>query len=250
MADSIAGVVLGAGAGERLRPLTAVRPKVLCPVGDRPMIDHALARFEGVTDSVAVNVHHGRALMEAHLGGRVHLSFEREVALGTAGALGLLRSWIDTRPVVVVNGDTYCPSSIGVLLDGWDATTIRVLVPTGQTFGPNVVIAGALMPWADVSPLLAEPSGLYEMSWRDAGADGRIEVVYLAADAPCIDCATPAAYLDANLAWSGGESVVGAGAEVRGTLEQSVVWPGAVVHHDEHLVRAIRAHQRLTVMVR
>jgi CTP:molybdopterin cytidylyltransferase MocA len=250
MADSIAGVVLGAGAGERLRPLTSVRPKVLCPVGDRLMIDHALARFDGVTSSVAVNVHHGPALMEMHLGGRTHLSFERDRALGTAGALGQLRSWIDSRPALVVNGDTYCPSSVTALLDGWDGTTIRVLVPAGDSFSPKVVVAGALMPWDDVARLEADPGGLYELSWRDADAAGRIETVSLPVDATCIDCATPARYLDANLAWSGGESVIGKAAEVFGTVEQSVVWPGATVSATEKLVRAIRVHQRLTVLVR
>src|SRR5437016_5112837 len=131
MADSIAGVVLGAGAGTRLRPLTSLRPKVLCPVGDHSLVDHALERFRGVTDSVAVNVHHHRGMLESHLARKVHLSIEEPAALGTAGAIGLLREWIDHRPVIVVNGDTYCPSSVGSLLDGWDGARIRVLVPAG-----------------------------------------------------------------------------------------------------------------------
>src|SRR5205085_7317613 len=103
MADSIAGVVLGAGLGLRLKPLTSLRPKVLCPVGDRPLVDHALGRFAGVTDSLAVNVHFHRPLLEAHLRGRVHLSLEEDEPLGTAGAIGWLREWIDHRPVLVVN---------------------------------------------------------------------------------------------------------------------------------------------------
>ena len=44
MPDSLAAVVLAAGAGTRLRPLTRLRPKALCPVGDRPLVDHALDR--------------------------------------------------------------------------------------------------------------------------------------------------------------------------------------------------------------
>src|SRR5215831_32736 len=101
MADSVAGVVLAAGAGTRLRPLTVLRPKVLCPLGDRPLVDHAIDRFAGVTDSVAVNVHAGREELESHLTGRVHMSFEEEAALGTAGALGHMKDWISGRPVVV-----------------------------------------------------------------------------------------------------------------------------------------------------
>src|SRR5262245_51261925 len=133
MADSVAGVALGAGAGVRLRPLTLLRPKVLCPVGDRPLIDHAIARFHGpgsggaetaVTVADAdVNVHHGRDLLESHLAGRwpqIHISVEEPEALGTAGALAALREWIDGRPVMVVNGDTWSPAPVASLLDGWD----------------------------------------------------------------------------------------------------------------------------------
>src|SRR6476660_4692563 len=98
MADSLAVVVLAAGAGDRLRPLTRLRAKVLCPVGDRPLVDHALARFDGVTTSVAVNAHHHLDQVRSHLAGRVPLSIGDPVALGTAGALGALRDWVDGRP--------------------------------------------------------------------------------------------------------------------------------------------------------
>src|SRR5438270_12020626 len=152
MADSIAGVVLAAGAGLRLRPLTGIRPKALCPVGDRSLVDHALERFTGVTTSLAVNVHHHRSMLESHLAGRVHLSIEEPEALGTAGALGELREWIDHRPVLVVNADTYCPSSVGVLLDGWDGERVRVLI-VGSTFGPSTPLAGCVLPWKEVAYL-------------------------------------------------------------------------------------------------
>ncbi len=47
--DGLAGVVLAAGAGTRLRPLTALRPKALCPVGTVPLLDLALARLAPLT---------------------------------------------------------------------------------------------------------------------------------------------------------------------------------------------------------
>ena len=62
-----------------------------------------------------------------------------------------------------------------------------------------------------------------------------------------IDCGTPRDYLEANLDWSGGDSVVGTGAIVRGTIERCVVWPGAVVEKGERLANAIRADGGLTV---
>jgi N-acetyl-alpha-D-muramate 1-phosphate uridylyltransferase len=250
MADSIAGVVLGAGLGVRLKPLTSLRSKVMCPVGDRPLVDHALERFAGVTESLAVNVHHHRDLLESHLARRVHLSIEDAEPLGTAGAIGLLREWIDQRPVVVVNGDTYCPSSVARLLDGWDGERLRVMVPAGVVFGPTAEIAGCVLPWKEVTTLAPEPTGLYERSWSRAAQEGRLEIVELPEGAVCIDCGTPSQYLAANLEWSGGESVIGPGALVEGTVDQCVIWPGAHVRADEHLTKAIRAHERLTVLVR
>jgi MurNAc alpha-1-phosphate uridylyltransferase len=242
--------VLAAGAGTRLAPLTRLRPKVLCPVGDRPLVDHALDRFDGVTSSVAVNLHHHRGMLEAHLAGRVHLSLEAEVALGTAGAIGLLRPWIDERPVIVVNGDTYCPSSLAPLLDGWDGESIRVLVAGGGSLGPHSGVAGALMPWSEVKTLAPVPTGLYERSWARARQEGRLEVVALPDGEVCFDCGTPRQYLAANLAWSGGESVIGKAAIVEGEVIESVVWPGAHVRPQERLTRAIRAGERMTVLVR
>lgn len=243
MDDSVAGVVLAAGAGRRLRPLTWLLPKPLCPVGGSALVDHALARFDGTTATVAVNVHHGRRLLEAHLAGRAHLSIEPVAALGTAGALGLLRDWVAGRPVVAVNADTWCPAPVGALLDGWDGRRTRLLVPAGTTFGPRMTVAGALMAWADVARLQPQPSGLYEVLWRRAADAGTVELVALPPGTPLYDCGTPPRYLAANLAWSGGSSVFGAGAVVAPGAEvtRSVLWPGAVVGPGERLFETVRA---------
>lgn len=200
--------------------------------------------------SVAVNVHHGRDLLESHLAGRVHLSIEEPEALGTAGALGALRDWIAGRPTLVVNGDTWCPTPAKDLLDGWDGERIRVLVHGGTELIDGVKVAGAVMPWSAVKKLEPVPSGLYQSSWRAANLAGQVEVVSLDEREPCVDCGTASEYLRANLAWSGGESVIGKGAVIEGTVTESVVWPGAVVHLEERLHRAIRAHDRMTVIVR
>lgn len=248
----MAGVVLAAGAGVRLRPLTRLRPKPLCPVAGVALVDDGLARVAAVTGdgptALAVNVHHGRDQLVAHLDGRVHLSVENPEPLGTAGALGHLRDWIDGRPVLVVNGDTWCPAPLGPLLDGWDGERIRVLVAGSSAMGERARVAGALMAWRDVAGLRAEPSGLWETSWRAALAAGRVEAVR--APPPFVDCGTPAAYLAANLAASGGAPVVGEGAVVEGDLVRSVVWPGAVVRAGEVLIDAIRADAGLTVLIR
>ena len=75
-AGELAGVVLAAGAGDRLWPLTRHLPKALCPVGTSPLVDHAIGRARSVATDVAVNVHHGRAALLVHLGDRVHVQVE------------------------------------------------------------------------------------------------------------------------------------------------------------------------------
>lgn len=247
MGDSLAGVALGAGAGTRLRPLSLLRPKVLCPVGDQPLIDHAIGRLGSVVDEVAVNAHDSQPTLRDHLQGRVHLSLERGEALGTAGGIANLRRWIDGRAVVVVNGDTWCPGGLEHLVEGWDGTAIRILVAGDEPFGPRARIAASLMPWHVVRDLPVTPSGLWEVSWRQAFEEGHIDTVHH--HGPFVDCADALDYLRANLAAAGG-SVVGDGAVVDGTIEESVVWPGARVREGEHLRRAIRTDAGTTVLVR
>lgn len=240
-------MVLAAGRGERLRPLTIRRPKALCPVAGVPLVDLALARVRTVTTDVAVNVHHHLRAMGAHLPASVHRSFEEDEALGTAGALGALRGWIDGRPTVVVNVDAWCPGGLEALVAGWDGERSRILVVGEDRMGPRSLVAGALLPWAVVETFAATPSGLWEVSWRDDLAAGRLDAVRH--DGPFVDCGTPADYLAANLLANGGASVVGEGADVAGRLERSVVWPGCAVRADEVLVDAVR-HDGGTVLVR
>ena len=246
--DALVGVVLAAGRGTRLRPLTRLRPKALCPVANVPLVDLALERVRPATSALAVNLHHGRRTLDAHLPDDVHRSMEAEGALGTAGALGRLRPWIDGRGTLVVNADAWCPGSLAPFAEGWDGERIRLLLVGDDELHPTSQVAGALMPWSDVEALAAEPSGLYEVSWRAARAAGRVEVVRH--DGEFVDCGTPLQYLTANLLASGGDSVVEAGARVEGTLDQCVVWSDAEVHANEHLTRSIRARGRITVTVR
>lgn len=251
-ADGLAGVVLAAGAGTRLQPLTSLRPKALCPVDNVPLVDLALAKVAAVTGAIAVNVHHGRALLESHLAlvaPDVHQSIEAEQALGTAGALGHLRDWIAGRDVLVVNADAWHRADLGRFAADWDRERVRLLVVRDErgTWGDRYYAGAALMPWSEVAALEPVPSGLYEVSWRRLGEAG---LDFWEHDGEYFDCGTPARYLAANLAASGGGSVVGPGAIVEGELDASVVWPGALVRRGERLRRAIRAHESLTVLVR
>ena len=248
MGSGLAGVVLAAGAGTRLRPLTLLRPKPLCPVGNVALVDLAIERARTAVDDVAVNVHHGRTAMEVHLGDRVHVSVEAERPLGTAGALGLLRPWLDGRAALVVNADAWCPGSLAAFVDDWDRERVRLLLVGEDELNPRSRVAAALLPWSEVVRLPAEPSGLYERSWHLAQVEGVLDVI--CHDGPFVDCGTPAQYLEANLAASGGLSVVGDGAVVAGSIDRCVVWPGAVVWPRESLSRAIRMTDIETVLIR
>jgi len=247
--SGVCAIVLAAGAGVRLRPLTDLRPKALCPVNNVPLVDLALARVRPYADAVAVNVHHGRALLESHLAGRVHLSLERSEALGTAGGIANLREWIDGRDVIVANADAWHTGTLDALVAG-ARDRVRLLVvdrARPMDFGTFEYAGAAFMPWAAVAALPAEPSGLYEASWRRLWGDGRLDLVPGAPD--YLDCGTPARYLAANLAASGGASVIGPGAVVEGEVLRSVVWPGGVVAPGERLADAIRVGADLTVQV-
>ncbi|MCC5951120.1 MAG: NTP transferase domain-containing protein [Acidimicrobiia bacterium] len=267
------GLVLAAGAGTGLRPLTYERPKPLCPMGTTTLLDAAIDRLEGLVDTVVVNCHHGAVAIRGHLGRRVQgdidadgrvrpnpaadgapgavwLSEEQPAALGTAGAVGRLAPWLAGRPLVVLNGDTLTDAPVTALLDGWDGEEARLLVHGDRPFSPRSLVAGALLAPADVARCPTTPSGLYEQCWRDAHSAGRLGVVHH--HGRFADCGVPRRYLDANLAEldEPDGSVIGAGARVDGAVSASVVWPGAVVRRGEVLHRAIRTTGGRTVLVR
>ncbi len=240
----LAAVVLAAGRGTRLRPLSDLRPKPLCPVANVPLLDRNLAAARAVTPYLAVNAHHLAEQVTAHLAGSgVHVSYE-PVALGTAGALGHLREWLDGRDVLVLNGDAYRPGDLASFVEGWDGERVRLLTvhaPGRGDFGDRLFAGASLHPWRLVRDLAAEPTGLYEVLWR------HVEPELVPWDGTFVDCGTPRDYLAANMHASGGASVVGEGAVVEGELVRSVVWPGGVVRRGERLVDAVRVGTEITV---
>ena len=239
--EQIAGVVLAAGAGTRLLPLTLERAKAMCPVGNRPLVDWAVDRVSGHAGSVAVNVHGSQPELLAHVADRVHASVEEGERLGTAGALGHLAGWIDGRHVLVHNADAFLDSDLEELLEGWTGEHPRLLVHRQDgpsDFGSARFVGASLLPARLVSLLPDAPAGLYRLVWEPAFRDGTLELVETLGTA--IDCGTAADYLRANLHVSGGASVVADGAVVEGSITRCVVWPGARVEADEVLVDAIR----------
>jgi NDP-sugar pyrophosphorylase family protein len=106
-------VILAAGRGERLRPLTDGLPKPMLPIGGRPLLEHLLALLvvAGVRE-VAINLHHRPEAVRTYLGDGSRLGLrvvysQEETLLGTAGALRRLEYFLD-RTFFVLYGDVLC----------------------------------------------------------------------------------------------------------------------------------------------
>jgi len=104
-------MVLAAGLGTRMRPLTDDRPKALVEVGGRALIDHVLDRLaDAGVERAVVNVHWFADRLEAHLADRtrpaVVISDERAELLETGGGLKLARPLLGDDPVFVANIDS------------------------------------------------------------------------------------------------------------------------------------------------
>lgn len=99
-------IVLAAGLGTRLRPLTCAVPKPLLPVWGEPMLARivALLRERGVGD-IVVNCHYLHGQVEAWCATNGCRASREPEILGTGGVLNPLREWIGGEPFYLVNGD-------------------------------------------------------------------------------------------------------------------------------------------------
>lgn len=110
-------MVLAAGFGTRMRPLTDKMPKPLVPVAGKPLIDHVLDKLAnaGVTTAV-VNVHYLADQIERHLAARhvpkIVFSDEREVLLDTGGGVVKALPNLGSAPFFHVNSDTLWIDSV------------------------------------------------------------------------------------------------------------------------------------------
>jgi MurNAc alpha-1-phosphate uridylyltransferase len=106
-------MLLAAGLGTRMRPLTDRTAKPLLPLGGRPLIDHALDRLaEAGVETVVVNAHWHAELIAAHLHARStqppRTILQREVTpLETGGGVKAALDLLGPSPFFVVNGDAY-----------------------------------------------------------------------------------------------------------------------------------------------
>ncbi|WP_372748837.1 N-acetylmuramate alpha-1-phosphate uridylyltransferase MurU [Litorivivens sp.] len=115
-------MILAAGLGKRMRPLTTVRPKPLLKVNNKPLIDYHLERLAlaGISE-VVVNHYWLGEQIEAHIGDGsaygLRVSYSRETELlDTAGGMINALPLLGDEPFLLVNGDVWCDFPVETLL--------------------------------------------------------------------------------------------------------------------------------------
>jgi len=138
-------LILAAGYGTRLRPLTLELPKPVVPLGDRPLLAHVVAacRAAGVARLVA-NLHHGHEKISSvisELSLNVEVVVEAEIR-GTAGGVAGARRLFEPGAVLVWNGDIVVDAPVRQLLAVANARDAQVLAVTPRAAGEGTVGIG------------------------------------------------------------------------------------------------------------
>lgn len=236
----VRALVLAAGRGERLRPLTEELPKPLLPVAGRPLAAWTLERLRRAgVDAAALNLHHRGERIRAAFGesfrGLPLVYSEEPELLGTGGALPPLRDFFAAADVaLLVNGDSLCRWPLERLLArhrrdrrrGVAATLLVHRTVDPRAFGGGVALEGerlvafrrGAIAWsaartkrvfagaAALDPALlarlpAGPSDIVSTLYEPLLAAGG-EIATVATARAWHDLGTPARYLEGALAWA------------------------------------------------
>jgi len=264
--DAPAAMILCAGLGTRLRPLSDWRAKPLVPVGDEPALAHVLERVRAAgAPRICVNAHHRAEDVRAFLPPDVALSHEIDL-LGTAGGVANAARLIGDGDVLVWNGDILAdvdPRALAAAHRGGGHAATLVVRPCAGEGNVGIDALGRVVRLRRETVRAGEVRGAEFLGIHQIGARLRPSIpargdlvgdVYLPAmragatlgaldyDAPWWDIGTLASYLAANVAWLGGEDAwVARDARVaRGVeLHASVVGEGAIVEGQGALERCV-----------
>jgi len=130
-------MIMGAGQGTRMAPLTDDKPKPLVRFMGKPLIDHALARLSAAgVDEVVVNVHAHADLLEAHLKRvstpKITISDERDELLDTGGGVKKARALLGDDPIITFNSDSVWIEgrrpTLTRMMDAWDPEHMDALL--------------------------------------------------------------------------------------------------------------------------
>lgn len=145
-------MVLAAGLGTRMRPITNTIPKPLIRIGGKPMLDYVLDILaQASVANVVVNVHYLADQMEAHLARekrfKILISDERAKLMDSGGGLAKGLKLLDRSPVFVMNADLFwigekpgAPSNLARLADFFDSARMDMAllcVAPEKTTGHN-----------------------------------------------------------------------------------------------------------------
>ncbi len=248
-------MVLAAGLGTRLRPLTDDVPKPLVPLGDRPMLSHVIANLRARGEGrIIVNAHHhADAIAEwSKTQSDVFVSHETDL-LGTAGGVAHARALLGDAAVLVYNGDILADVDVAALRAACIGVLCLAVAPRAAHEG-NVGLSadgrvvrmrktsfgqeargGDFLGIYVIAPeflrAFPSPGGLVEDVCLPALASGN-RLTTFEVTTPFTDLGTPEAYLAANLTWlAERESWVGPDAHVADgvRLKRSIVGEGARV---------------------
>lgn len=135
-------MILAAGIGKRMRPITATVPKPLVEVGGRALIDYALDRLERAgVETAVVNVHYLADLVRVHVGKRkkpkVVISDERDKLLDTGGGVAKALPHLGEEPFYVINSDSFWIEgprpNLDWLAGGWHGDRMDALLLLAST---------------------------------------------------------------------------------------------------------------------
>ena len=140
-------MVLAAGLGNRMRPITETLPKPLVPVAGKPLIDYAFNRLESAgVEAVVVNVHYLAELVEHHVAGRtapsIIVSDERDELLKTGGGIKRALPHLGDDAFLLLNSDSFwiegARPNLDILMDRWidaDMDALLLLASTVSSVG-------------------------------------------------------------------------------------------------------------------
>lgn len=218
-------MILAAGFGTRLSPLTEELPKPLVPVGDRPLLAHAASQLvaQGF-DEIVVNTHHRADEFSKYLElipAKIQVIYEESIR-GTAGGIAGARGLLGEGPAVVVNGDILCALPLerlkaernpgltllvsrrtigeGTVGLGEAGQVVRL---RGRTFGREVASADyvgvAVLGERCLATLPSEGCLIGDWALPELERGGVVRTIDL--EGEWLDVGSPRGYLAAQLAW-------------------------------------------------
>jgi bifunctional UDP-N-acetylglucosamine pyrophosphorylase/glucosamine-1-phosphate N-acetyltransferase len=138
-------IVLAAGRGERLRPLTETRPKVMLPVANKPIIAHVVEKLrEAGIDEIALVVGYEKETIKRYFKDSVSYCYQKS-AIGTGNAVYVARNFVSDDRFLVINGDLFFTSSLKDFVKSKELSIASYRVQDTSPFGKLKIEGGDIV---------------------------------------------------------------------------------------------------------